>query len=160
MIELRAELKRIFKVFLKIIFIYAFTGGLYLLLETAFRQYTFVEMFYLAGCVGLAAMFFNNIFSYDMDYLLQIFIVGSLCVFGEGLVGNWLNMDYHMWDYRTLPCSMWNDQINVIFMLIWYILVAIIIPVLDYIDWKLFDYKKDTPPYYMVFGKKIFQFKE
>jgi hypothetical protein len=45
-------------------------------------------------------------------------------------------------------------------MIVWYILVAIIIPILDYIDWKLFDYKKDTPPYYVVLGKKVFQFKK
>lgn len=115
MIELKSVIRKYFKVFLKIIFAYALTGGLYLIFETAFRQYTFIEMFDLAGCVGLAAMFFNNIFSYNVDYLLQIFIVGSIYIFGEGFVGNWLNTDYHMWDYRTLPGSMWNDQINIIF---------------------------------------------
>lgn len=152
-------IKKYFKIFLKVIFAYALTGGLYLITETVFRHYTFVEMFYLAGCIGLIAMLFNNLFSYDIDYLLQIFTLGNLCILGEGIVGNWLNMDYHMWDYRTLPGSMWNDQINVIFMLIWYGLAALIILILDYIDWKLFDFQKDTPPYYVVFGKKVFQFK-
>lgn len=160
MIKTKNTIRKYFKICLKIIFAYALTGGLYLITETIFRHYTFIEMFYLAGCVGLAAMFFNNIFSYDIDYLLQIFIIGSICILGEGLVGNHLNTDYHMWDYRTLPGSMWNDQINIIFMIVWYILVAIIIPILDYIDWKLFDYKKDTPPYYVVLGKKVFQFKK
>ena len=68
-------------------------------------------------------------------------------------------MNYTIWDYRSLPLSFWNDQINLIFFLFWIIIVAIIIPILDYIDWKLFDYKPDTPPYYKVFGKIIFQFK-
>lgn len=157
---MKSKVKNWFKILLKMIFIYSFVGGFYLLIETAYRQYTFVEMFYLAGCVGLVAMFFNNIYSYETDFLLQIFIVGTLCLFGEGLVGNWLNMDYNMWDYRNLPCSFWNDQINAFFAVIWYALVAVAIPILDYIDWQLFGYLKDTPPYYKVFGKKIFQFKK
>ena len=33
------------------------------------------------------------------------------------------------------------------------------IPILDLIEWKVFKYKPETPPYYKVFGKKIFQFK-
>jgi len=88
MIKTKNTIRKYFKICLKIIFAYALTGGLYLITETIFRHYTFIEMFYLAGCVGLAAMFFNNIFSYDIDYLLQIFIIGSICILGEGLVGN------------------------------------------------------------------------
>lgn len=160
MIQLQNKIRKLYKILFKIIFVYAFTGGLYLLIETIYRQYTFIEMYYLAGCVGLIAMFFNNIFSYNTDYLLQTFIVGSVCIFGEGLVGNLLNLDFHMWDYRNIPCSFWNDQINAIFGLVWYLLVAIIIPVLDYIDWRLFGYKRFTPPYYKILGKTVFQFKE
>lgn len=137
---MKTTIKKLIKIFIKIIFTYAFSGGLYLLIELAYRQYTFLEMYYLAGFIGLIAMFFNNIFTYRTDYLLQVFSVGSICIFGEGLVGNLLNMDYHMWDYRSLVGSFWNDQINIFFMIAWYLIVAIIIPVLDYIDWKLFDF--------------------
>lgn len=152
-------MKKILKICAKLIFTYALCGGLYLLIELAWRQYTDLSMFYLAGFLGWTAMFFNNIFSYDTDYIIQVFSVSVIVTFFEGLFGNVYNMSYIIWDYRGLPLSFWNDQINLIFFVFWMIIVAIIIPVLDYIDWKLFNYKSDTPPYYKIFHKKIFQFK-
>ena len=62
-----------------------------------------------------------------------------------------------MWDYRNLPLSFWNDQINVFFIIMWFVLVATCIIIVDYIEWRLFNYKKDTPPYYKVFGFVLFQ---
>ena len=152
-------MKKVLKVIAKLIFTYALCGGLYLMIEMLWRNHTFLSMFWLAGFLGLFAMFFNNIFSYETDYIIQVLSVSIIATFFEGLFGNVYNMNYTIWDYRNLPLSFWNDQINLIFFLFWIIIVAIIIPILDYIDWKLFDYKPDTPPYYKVFGKIIFQFK-
>ena len=152
-------MKKVLKVIAKLIFTYALCGGLYLMIEMLWRNHTFLSMFWLAGFLGLFAMFFNNTFSYETDYIIQVLSVSIIATFFEGLFGNVYNMDYAIWDYRNLPLSFWNDQINLIFFLFWIIIVAIIIPILDYIDWKLFDYKPDTPPYYKVFGKIIFQFK-
>ena len=152
-------MKKVFKVVAKLIFTYALCGGLYLMIEMLWRNHTFLSMFWLAGFLGLFAMFFNNIFSYETDYIIQVLSVSIIATFFEGLFGNIYNMNYTIWDYRNLPLSFWNDQINLIFFLFWIIVVAIIIPILDYIDWKLFDYKPDTPPYYKVFGKIIYQFK-
>ena len=152
-------MKKVLKVIAKLIFTYALCGGLYLMIEMLWRNHTFLSMFWLAGFLGLFAMFFNNIFSYETDYIIQVLSVSIIATFFEGLFGNVYNMDYAIWDYRNLPLSFWNDQINLIFFLFWIIIVAIIIPILDYIDWKLFDYKPDTPPYYKVFGKIIYQFK-
>ena len=152
-------LKKTVKIILKLIFTYALCGGLYLMIEMLWRNHTFLSMFWLAGFLGLFAMFFNNIFSYETDYIIQVLSVSIIATFFEGLFGNVYNMDYAIWDYRNLPLSFWNDQINLIFFLFWIIIVAIIIPILDYIDWKLFNYKPDTPPYYKVFGKIIYQFK-
>lgn len=152
-------MKKVLKVIAKLIFTYALCGGLYLMIEMLWRNHTFLSMFWLAGFLGLFAMFFNNIFSYETDYIIQVLSVSIIATFFEGLFGNIYNMNYTIWDYRNLPFSFWNDQINLIFFLFWIIIVAIIIPILDYIDWKLFDYKPDTPPYYKVFGKIIYQFK-
>ena len=152
-------MKKVLKVIAKLIFTYALCGGLYLIIEMLWRNHTLLSMFWLAGFLGLFAMFFNNIFSYETDYIIQVLSVSIIATFFEGLFGNIYNMNYTIWDYRNLPLSFWNDQINLIFFLFWIIIVAIIIPILDYIDWKLFDYKPDTPPYYKVFGKIIFQFK-
>ena len=152
-------MKKVLKAIAKLIFTYALCGGLYLMIEMLWRNHTFLSMFWLAGFLGLFAMFFNNIFSYETDYIIQVLSVSIIATFFEGLFGNVYNMDYAIWDYRNLPLSFWNDQINLIFFLFWIIIVAIIIPILDYIDWKLFNYKPDTPPYYKVFGKIIYQFK-
>ena len=152
-------MKKVLKVIAKLIFTYALCGGLYVMLELAWRGRSDISMLLLSGFLGLFAMFFNNIFSYVTDYIIQVLSVSIIATFFEGLFGNVYNMDYAIWDYRNLPLSFWNDQINLIFFLFWIIIVAIIIPILDYIDWKLFDYKPDTPPYYKVFGKIIYQFK-
>ena len=152
-------MKKVFKVIAKLIFTYALCGGLYVMLELAWRGRSDISMLLLSGFLGLFAMFFNNIFSYETDYIIQVLSVSIIATFFEGLFGNVYNMDYAIWDYRNLPFSFWNDQINLIFFLFWIIIVAIIIPILDYIDWKLFNYKPDTPPYYKVFGKIIYQFK-
>ena len=152
-------MKKVPKVIAKLIFTYALCGGLYVMLELAWRGRSDISMLLLSGFLGLFAMFFNNIFSYETDYIIQVLSVSIIATFFEGLFGNVYNMDYAIWDYRNLPLSFWNDQINLIFFLFWIIIVAIIIPILDYIDWKLFDYKPDTPPYYKVFGKIIYQFK-
>ena len=152
-------MKKVLNVIAKLIFTYALCGGLYVMLELAWRGRSDISMLLLSGFLGLFAMFFNNIFSYETDYIIQVLSVSIIATFFEGLFGNVYNMDYAIWDYRNLPLSFWNDQINLIFFLFWIIIVAIIIPILDYIDWKLFDYKPDTPPYYKVFGKIIYQFK-
>ena len=152
-------MKKVLKVIVKLIFTYALCGGLYVMLELAWRGRSDISMLLLSGFLGLFAMFFNNIFSYETDYIIQVLSVSIIATFFEGLFGNLYNMNYTIWDYRNLPLSFWNDQINLIFFLFWIIIVTIIIPILDYIDWKLFNYKPDTPPYYKVFGKIIYQFK-
>lgn len=122
------------------------------MIETLFRWYTFLEMYYLAGFLGLLGFFLNNIFSYKMDFILQCSICAIISTFFEGLVGNLINLDYHIWDYRNLPLSFWNDQINLIFFGLWFVLFVFAIPLLDYIGWKCWGEEK---PYYMILGRKI-----
>ena len=119
-----------------------------------------MPVYYVAGFVGLIALVMNNIFTYDMDYLSQGFVCGLIATILEGIAGNIWNADFILWDYRGMPFACWNDQICLPFFLAWIILCLAIIPVLDYIEWRLFGYKTDTPPYYVICGKKIFQFKK
>lgn len=122
------------------------------MIETLFRGYTDLSMYYLSGFLGLLAYFLNNIYSYKMDFILQCLTCAIISTFCEGIVGNLINLDYHIWDYRNLPLSFWNDQINLIFFGLWFILFVFAIPLLDYIGWKCWGEDK---PYYMIFGKKI-----
>ena len=73
----------------------------------------------------------------------------------EWITGILVNSDYHIWDYRNMPFHSPDGQICIPFMLIWGLISVIVIPLMDYIDWKVFDYLPDNPPYYIVFGKKI-----
>lgn len=153
------SLKSIFKFIIKLIFCFVFVGGLYLLIETLWDGTTSVEMYYLAGFVSIPALVLNNVFTYDTDFVLQCGICTIIATIGEGITGHICNMDYSIWDYRNLPLSFWDDQINIIFCLIWFVLFFIFIPFLDYIEWQLFGYKKEVIPYYKIFGKKRFDIK-
>lgn len=144
-----------FKNIMRIIFFYCFAGGLYMTMELIYRQYTDYHMFYLAGIIGILILSINEWLSYDTDFLLQVFICGTCALIGEFLCGVIFNADYQIWDYRNLPFN-FMGQIQLYFAIIWYILCAIFIPILDYIDYTMFPNKKGVKkPYYTIFGKQI-----
>lgn len=146
------SIKHTIKVILELFFIYSFTGGVYLAIETLYRGYSFMGMYYLAGVIGIMAYFINNtIMSYKTDFTIQVIVMTIIGTFLEGLYGNLFNMDYITWDYRNLPLSFWNDQINIIFIFAWALIMTFTIPILDYIDYKIFNGEK---PYYMIFGRR------
>lgn len=76
-------------------------------------------------------MFFNNIFSYETDYIVQVFSVFVIATLFEGLFGNIYNTTYIIWDYKSLPLSYWSNQVNAIYFVLWMAIVAVIIPILD-----------------------------
>lgn len=139
---------------MRVIFFYCFAGGLYMTLELIYRQFTDYHMFYLAGAIGLLLLFINEWLTYDTDFLLQVFICGTCALIGEFLCGLIFNADYHIWDYRNLPFN-FMGQVQLYFAIIWYILVAIFIPVLDYIDYVMFPRPGIEKPYYKIFGHKM-----
>lgn len=143
-----------FKNIMRILFFYCFSGGVYMTLELIYRQRTDWTMFYLAGFIGLLILYINEWLSYDMDFIMQVFICGTCALLGELICGLLFNADYHIWDYRNLPFN-FLGQIQLYFAFIWYILVIIFIPILDYIDYHMFSRKGIEKPYYKVFGKVI-----
>lgn len=153
-------MKIILKVITKLVFCFSLCGGLYLLLELAWKQHSDISMFAIAGCMGIIAMLLNNIFSYETDFLLQCGICTVIATIGEGLIGNAINMDFSIWNYSSLPFSFWNDQINLFFCGVWFVLFFIFIPILDYIEWKLFNYKPYTVPYYKIGGRIRFDMED
>lgn len=143
------------------VFMFFLSGTVYYTLEILFKttHKSHWTMFLLAACAGL---FFidglNDLFGYDMDFLLQCFICSTAITVGELCVGLIWNNDFGIWDYRNMPLN-YKGQICVPFYFVWYLLSAIFIPFLDYIEWKWFDFDSDNAPYYKVFGKIIFKFK-
>lgn len=160
MSKLKSAFKLVLLYIAKTLFIFALTGGIYLLIESFFRGYTFLEMYYLAGVIGVIATILCRFFTYNMDHILKTLIMTVIGTAFEGLCGILYNYDFHIWDYRALPGTFFYGQCNVIFVVAWFLIFFILIPLIDYIDWKVFHYKEDTPPYYMIFGKKVFQFKK
>lgn len=148
-----------FKIFMKYFLLMCFGGVIYVSLELLFRQYSTIEMMYCAMFCALFIAIINNIFSYEMDFLLQCIICMLICTGFEWIFGILFNQDFHIWDYRNMPLVSPDYQVCVPFMLVWLLLAIICIPLLDYIEWKVFNYKPLTPPYYKIFNKKIFQFK-
>lgn len=147
--------KRIIEYFL----VFISVGFLYFIIECIYKQrMSHWTMFILAGIVGLLAMLLNDKFTYEMDFLLQILICTILTTIFEYIVGILFNYDYSIWDYRNLYFQI-NGQISLLFSCIWALLFSIAIPILDYIEWKVFKYDPETAPYYKIFGKNIFQFK-
>lgn len=150
-------MKKLFNLLLEFIFMFLFSGLVYVIIELLFRGYSFVSMFILGGICGVFLCFLNNIFTYDMDFLLQIGISTVVCTLLEWICGLIVNQDFTIWDYRYLCGTFANQQCNIFFCFAWMGISAICIPVLDYIEWVLFQDKDESKkPYYKIFGKKIF----
>lgn len=143
-----------FKSIMRLAFFYCFAGGLYMSLELIYRQYTDYHMFYLAGFIGLLLLVINEWLDYETDFLLQVFICGTCALLGEFVCGVIFNSDYRIWDYRNLPFNIMG-QVQLYFAIIWYVLCAIFIPVLDCIDYSMFPRPGIKKPYYKIFGKTI-----
>lgn len=123
-------------------------------IELVYRQRTDWTMFYLAGFIGLLILCINEWLSYDTDFIIQVFVCGTCALAGELICGILFNADYHIWDYREMPFD-FLGQIQLYFAIIWYVLVVIFIPILDYIDYYMFPREGIQKPYYKIFGKTI-----
>lgn len=139
---------------MRILFFYCFGGGVYITMELLYRQYTTYHMFYLAGFVTLTILLINNWLSYDTDFFLQVLICGTCALIGELICGLIFNADYSIWDYREMRFHLFG-QIQLYFAIVWYLLSAIFIPILDYIDYYIFPNNNKQKPYYKIFGKTI-----
>ena len=100
------KLKRLYTSLLCHVFIFLFSGSVYYGMEVLFKKShtSHWSMFLLAGFAGL---FFvdglNDLFSFEMDYLLQISICTIAITAGEYVVGITFNQNYTIWDYRNMP---------------------------------------------------------
>lgn len=144
---------RKFKKAMRWIFFYCFAGGLYMTLELIYRQRTDSSMFYLAGLIGLLLLNVNEELEYDTGFISQVLVCGTAAILGELVFGLLFNRDYSIWDYRNLPLN-FLGQIQLYFGLLWYLLSAIFIPVLDYIDYYMFPRPGIEKPEYHLFKRR------
>lgn len=158
-----SALKRTILRIIQLLIIFILCGTVYSIMEILFKgseRGTHWSMFVLSGLAGVAFIDgLNNVFSYEMDLILQATICSIMITIWEYFTGNIFNLDYQIWDYRNIPFNL-DGQICLPFAILWFILSIIFIPVLDYIEWRVFKYKYDEPPYYKIFNHVIFKFRK
>ena len=148
-------LKNIFR---KVV-LFVVCGMLYYCIELLWDGNSHISMFLLAGFLGVFCIDTpNNIWGYDLDYLIQVSISTVLCTLGEGIVGIivnvWLGLE--VWDYSTLPFTFFCGQCNIFFVGAWFLIIALIgIPLCD--AYWYYICKDTEQPYYKICGKEIFR---
>lgn len=131
------------------------TGGfIYCMIELLFRGRTAPSMFILAGCCSLVMSGINNRFSFDVPFWIQVTVSSLACILGEYITGMLVNRNYTIWDYRNLPGTFANGQLNIFFCLAWVGLSIVGIPLLDYIEWHYMGVQ--PKPYYIIGKKRVY----
>lgn len=151
--------KQFIKHIIRKIILFALCGAIYYGLELAYRGYSHVSMFILAGFLGVLCIDTpNNILGYGLDYSLQVLISTILCTIGEGITGLIVNvkMELNIWDYSTLPFTFFCGQCNLFFVFAW----ALIIGCFGIFFCDAYWYyicKDNEQPYYKFLGKEFFR---
>lgn len=121
-------------------------GIIYYFIETLWRGYSYVSMFFVGGLCFVFIGMINVFLSFDTPIWKQQFIatvIVTLIELAAGIVLNkWLNMS--IWDYSNLPFNLWG-QVSLHYSIGWFVLSAAAI-ILD--DWLRYFLFKEEKPYY------------
>lgn len=147
-----------FKSFMKYLLLFTFSGYIYVCLELIFRGYSDITMMFASSICAIPMIILNNKFTYELDFLLQLFLCAIFATLVEFIFGMLFNRDYSIWDYRNMPLNLYG-QICLPFSLLWMIIAACVIPLMDWIDCYIFGYKPNKKPYYKIFGRIIWRMK-
>lgn len=129
-------------------------GFIYCIIELLYRGYTDFSMYVLAGFCAIIMGGLNNLFSFDMSFIAQVIVSSLACITGEYITGMLVNQNFTIWDYRNLPFTFANGQLNLFFCFAWVAISIIGIPLLDYVEWRYM--KSGEKPYYVINKKKIY----
>ena len=141
-------MKKVFKMFIKVLTLFIIGGFIYMGIELAYRSYTHWTMGILGGLCFICIGGINELFSWEMPIWKQ-------CVYGSiivtmlellfGLILNvWLNLG--IWDYSNMPLNILG-QVCLPFTLAWVALSGVAI-VLD--DWLRYWLFKEEKPHYVL----------
>ncbi len=136
------------KVICKYITLLLIGGGMYVLLELAWRQRSHWTMFLLGGLCFIGIGLINELIPWDMPLWQQVIIGASIVTaleFLTGCIANlWLGWD--IWDYSALPGNVLG-QICPQFFVLW-MPVALAAIVLD--DWLRYWWFREERPHYKI----------
>lgn len=123
-----------------------FSSFIYLSIELLWRGFTHWTMGLLAFFVGIILSIINDeVLEFDDWYEFQVIFGTIICVIFEALFGAIFNQNFDIWDYRGLPFTFCNGQLNLIFCGAWAIIVIFGLPMLDWLQYLL---KEGPRPYY------------
>lgn len=134
--------------------------SLYLMIEIFYRGYSFRLMGIGGALLFMMIGSLNNMFSWDLDLIIQGSIGATLITLFEAIIGS---VDYYylhigMWDYSSLPLNYLNGKICVPFWVIWFFVSILIVFLADALDYYLFH--ESQRPYYSILGKPRIKFPE
>lgn len=144
--------------YLILFFIY---GGIYFIIECIYKnKISDYRMFILGGTIGCLIGLVNNIFTFDTDILLQGLFGALVTTLLEAVLGYQWNVieGLAIWNYKRIPFSAVEGQVNLIFFILWIFLSLFCVFTDDLINYYILKYK--PIPYYKLFGKTIFRFKD
>ena len=118
-------------------------GGIYAIIELAWRGHTHISMFILGGICFVAIGLINELFPWELGFLWQAIMgagIVTVLEFITGLIVNvWLGLN--VWDYSNLPLNILG-QICLPFSIAWVGLSAVAIVVDDYLRYWIFGEEK------------------
>ena len=136
-----------------------FLGGtLYTAIEIAYRGFSHVSMFILAGIIAILIALLNDfVYTFETDYIIQVLTAAVIATIGEGITGIIVNiiLKLNVWNYSGLWGNFFFNQCNVFYCMAWIIICAFSIPILDILEYQCFNGEK---PYYKIFGKVIYKY--
>lgn len=104
-------------------------GGLiYMGIEVAFDNTSDRTMGLVGGVSFVLCGYYDEWFHFP--YILECLFIASTIVIFEYIAGRIWNKDYQIWDYRKMPFNL-HGQICLTFFIVWVILIAPVIIILD-----------------------------
>lgn len=131
------------KSFLKYLFLFSCGGFLYIIIEVLYRGYSHWTMFLLGGLCFVLLGLINEILSWSVPLLLQMFLGSCIVTSLEFITGCIVNLLFHwnIWDYSTMPGNILG-QICPQFSLLWMFLSLFGIILDDYLRYWFFNEEK------------------
>lgn len=124
-------------------------GLLYYVIEILWRGYSHWTMFLLGGCCFVLIGLINEIFTFQIPIVKQMFISTVIITVAEFICGCIVNLwlKWNVWDYSELPMNLMG-QICLPYSILWFFLSVIAILLDDYLRHWLFGEEK---PKYKLF---------
>jgi uncharacterized membrane protein len=118
-------------------------------IEILFRGYSHISMFIAGGICFILIGLLNEVYSWKMALISQMFISAGIITAVEFLVGLIVNvwLKLHVWDYSRMPYNLLG-QVCLLYTNIWFFLSLAGILADDYLRYYIL---KEEKPRYKIF---------